>query len=46
MPNIFVGEVHPLKGAADDYVSVSTLVPGAQAAGTVEETGCKMVEPS
>jgi branched-chain amino acid transport system substrate-binding protein len=46
MPNIFVGEVHPLKDTADDYLSVATVVPGAQAAGTVEETGCKMVEPS
>ena len=45
MPNIFVGEVHPLKGAADDYVAVAALVPGAQAAGTVAETGCKMAAP-
>jgi branched-chain amino acid transport system substrate-binding protein len=46
MPNIFVGEVHPAKGNADDVFALGTLVPGAQAAGTVEDTGCKMVEPS
>ncbi len=46
MPNIFVGEVHPPKGNPDDAFTVGTLVPGEKAAGTVEETGCKMVEPS
>jgi branched-chain amino acid transport system substrate-binding protein len=46
MPTIFVGEVHPAKGDADDVFTVGTLVPGEQAAGTVEDTGCKMVEPS
>lgn len=45
MPNIFVGEVHPPKGAADDYLSVAALVPGEKAAGTVEDSGCRMVEP-
>jgi len=46
MPNIFVGEVHPAKGNPDDVFTLSTPVPGEQAAGSVEETGCKMVEPS
>jgi branched-chain amino acid transport system substrate-binding protein len=46
MPNIFVGEVHPPKGNPDDVFTIGSLVPGEQAAGTVEETGCKMVEPS
>jgi len=46
MPNIFVGDVHPPKENPDDVFTVANLVPGEQAAGTVEETGCKMVEPS
>ena len=46
MPNIFVGEVHPPKGNTDDVFTVADLVPGEQAAGTVEDTGCKMVEPT
>ncbi len=45
MPNIFVGEVHPPKSGPDDVFAVSALVPGEQAAGTVAETGCKMVHP-
>jgi branched-chain amino acid transport system substrate-binding protein len=46
MPNIFVGEVHPPKGNPDDVFTVSALVPGEQAAGTVEDTGCKMTHPA
>jgi branched-chain amino acid transport system substrate-binding protein len=47
MPNIFVGDVHPPKGSdKDDVFTVETLVPGDQAAGTVEETGCKMTHPA
>jgi branched-chain amino acid transport system substrate-binding protein len=46
MANIFVGEAHPPKGNPDDVFTVSALVPGEQAAGTVEETGCKMAQPS
>ncbi|HTY68601.1 MAG TPA: ABC transporter substrate-binding protein [Alphaproteobacteria bacterium] len=47
MPNIFVGEVHPPKGGdADDVFTTSAEVPGEQAAGTVEETGCKMTHPA
>jgi branched-chain amino acid transport system substrate-binding protein len=45
MPNIFFGEVHPPKDVPDDAFTVSALVPGEKAAGTVEETGCKMAEP-
>jgi branched-chain amino acid transport system substrate-binding protein len=45
MPNIFVGEVHSPK-EPDDVFTVSALVPGEQAAGSVADTGCKMVEPS
>jgi branched-chain amino acid transport system substrate-binding protein len=46
MANIFVGEVHPPKSGPDDIFTVATLVPGEQAAGTVEETGCKMERPA
>jgi branched-chain amino acid transport system substrate-binding protein len=47
MPNIFVGEVHPPKGGNPDNIfTVSALVPGEEAAGPVEETGCKMVAPT
>jgi branched-chain amino acid transport system substrate-binding protein len=46
MPNIFVGEVHPPEGNPDNVFKVAALVPGEQAAGTVEETGCKLVYPS
>jgi branched-chain amino acid transport system substrate-binding protein len=47
MPNIFVGEVHPPKGGnPDDVFTVNALVSGEEAAGTVEETGCKMVAPT
>ncbi|HVV73771.1 MAG TPA: ABC transporter substrate-binding protein, partial [Verrucomicrobiae bacterium] len=47
MSNIFVGDVHP-PGAdgPDDVCTITTLVPGEQAAGTVEQTGCKMVHPA
>src|SRR6202140_910054 len=46
MPNIFVGEAHPPKSGPDDVFTVSTLMPGEEAAGSVADTGCKMVEPS
>jgi branched-chain amino acid transport system substrate-binding protein len=46
MPNIFVGEVHPPKGDAADVFTTASLVPGDTAAGTVEETGCKMTQPT
>ena len=46
MANIFVGNVHPPKSGADDVFTVATLVPGEEAAGSVADTGCKMVQPS
>jgi branched-chain amino acid transport system substrate-binding protein len=46
MPNIFVGEVHQPKGNPDDVFTVAQLVPGEKAAGSVADTGCKMVSPS
>ncbi len=45
MPNIFVGDVHPPQVNPDIVFTVAALVPGEQAAGTVEETGCKMQPP-
>jgi branched-chain amino acid transport system substrate-binding protein len=46
MPNIFVGEAHPPKSDPNDVFTTLTLVPGEQAAGSVADTGCKMVEPA
>jgi len=46
MPNIFVGQCHPPKGNPDNVFSVEVMIPGEQAAGSVAETGCKMVRPS
>ena len=46
MPNIFVGEVHQRKSGADDVFTVNVLVPGEEAAGSVADTGCKMVQPT
>ena len=45
MPNIFVGQVHPPQGNPDNVFTVEALVPGEQAAGSVEDTGCKMKPP-
>jgi branched-chain amino acid transport system substrate-binding protein len=38
--------VHPPKSGADDVFTVATLVPGEEAAGSVADTGCKMVQPT
>src|SRR6202142_4393748 len=46
MPNLFVGNAHPPKDSPDDVFTVAQLVPGEEAAGSVADTGCKMVEPS
>jgi branched-chain amino acid transport system substrate-binding protein len=46
MPNIFVGEAHPPKSDPNDVFTTETLVSGEQAAGSVADTGCKMVEPA
>lgn len=46
MSDIFVGEVHPPKAGPDDLFTVSSVVPGDTAAGSVESTGCKLVWPS
>jgi len=44
MLNVFVGEVHPPKDNPDDLCTVAALVPGEQAAGSVEATGCRMTQ--
>ena len=46
MPSIFVGQVHPPKSGPDDVFTIEATVPGAQAAGPVEDTGCKMTHPA
>jgi branched-chain amino acid transport system substrate-binding protein len=46
MSTVFVGEAHPPKRDPDNMFTVKDLVPGAQAAGPVEETGCKMQWPA
>jgi branched-chain amino acid transport system substrate-binding protein len=46
MPNIFVGEVHPPKGDPANIFTVAALVAGDDAAGSVADTGCKMVHPA
>ena len=46
MSNIFVGDVHPPAGNPDAVFTVTSLVPGEQAAGSVADTGCKMVHPA
>jgi branched-chain amino acid transport system substrate-binding protein len=44
MANIFVGQAHPPEGNPDNVFKVESLVAGDKAAGTVESSGCKMVE--
>ena len=46
MPNIFVGDVHPPAGTTRMRLHRRRLVPGEKAAGTVADTGCKMVHPA
>ncbi len=46
MSSVFVGEAHPPKGDPDNMFTVQQLVPGAQAAGPVEDTGCKLQWPA
>ncbi len=46
MPNIFVGQCHPPTGNPDNVFTVEAMISGEQAAGTVTDTGCKMVRPS
>jgi branched-chain amino acid transport system substrate-binding protein len=46
MATIFTGEVHPPKGDPANVFTVAKPVPGEEAEGPVEDTGCKMVYPS
>ena len=46
MPAIFTGEVHPPKSGPDDLFTIAAAVPGEEAAGSVADTGCKMVYPT
>jgi branched-chain amino acid transport system substrate-binding protein len=46
MANIFVGEMHPPKGDPANVFTVAALVPSEAAAGTVDDTGCKMGRPA
>lgn len=46
MSTIFVGEAHSPKGDPDNLFTVQELVPGAKAAGPVEDTGCKLQWPA
>jgi branched-chain amino acid transport system substrate-binding protein len=46
MSTVFVGEAHPPKGDPDNMFTVHELVPGTKAAGSVEETGCKVKWPA
>jgi branched-chain amino acid transport system substrate-binding protein len=46
MANVFVGNVHPPKSSPDDVFAVATLVSGEEAAGSVADTGCKMIKPT
>ena len=45
MSNVFVGEVHPARGAPDNIFTIAELVAGEQAAGPVAETGCQIKYP-
>jgi branched-chain amino acid transport system substrate-binding protein len=46
MSTVFVGQAHPPQGDPDNMFTAQTLVPGAKAAGPVEETGCKLQWPA
>jgi branched-chain amino acid transport system substrate-binding protein len=46
IPNLYVGRAQAKGSADEDFFKVNTVVKGADAAGTLEETGCKMVWPA
>lgn len=46
MSSVFAGEAHPPQGDPENLFTVRNIVPGEKAAGSVEETGCKVVWPS
>jgi branched-chain amino acid transport system substrate-binding protein len=46
MSDIFVGEVHPPEGDPDNLFTIGAAVPGEEAAGPAEATGCKITWPA
>jgi branched-chain amino acid transport system substrate-binding protein len=46
IPNLYVGRAQAKGSADEDFFKVNTVVKGADAAGTLEETGCKMAWPA
>ena len=46
MSDIYVGQMHPPEGDPDNLYTIAATVPGEQAAGPVESTGCKIVWPA
>ena len=46
LASLFVGEAQAKGSAADDLFKVTKVVNGADVAGTVEESGCKMTWPT
>ena len=46
IPNLYVGNAQAKGSAPDDFFHVTQVVKGADAAGTLEESGCKMTWPA
>jgi len=46
IPNLFVGQAQAQGSAPDDLFKVTQVVKGNDAAGTLEESGCKMTWPT
>ena len=46
IPNLFVGTAQSKGSAPDDLFKVTDVVKGPEAAGTLEESGCKMTWPA
>jgi branched-chain amino acid transport system substrate-binding protein len=46
IPNLYVGNAQAQGSAPDDLFKVTQVVKGIDAAGTLEETGCKMTWPT
>jgi branched-chain amino acid transport system substrate-binding protein len=46
IPNLYVGHAQAQGSAPDDLFKVTQVVKGLDAAGTLEESGCKMTWPS
>lgn len=46
IPNLYVGQAQAKGSAPDDLFKVTTVVKGVEAAGPLEESGCKMTWPT